>query len=41
VIRDVAAALVDIANAARDEDYEARMSCRRPTNDCGCRTCGG
>lgn len=41
VIRDVAAALVDIANAARDDAYDARMSCRRRSNDCGCRTCGG
>lgn len=40
VISDVAAALVDIANAAADDEYEARMSCRRRTNDCGCRTCG-
>ena len=41
IICDVAEALVDIANAAADEAYERRMSCRRPTNDCGCRTCGG
>ena len=41
IIRDVADALVDVANAARDEDYERRMSCSRRRNDCGCRTCGG
>lgn len=41
VILDVAAELVRIANAASDEAYERRMSCRRRTNDCGCRTCGG
>jgi hypothetical protein len=41
IIRDVAAELVRIASAAADEAYEARMSCRRRTRDCGCRTCGG
>lgn len=39
IIRDVAAALVDVASAAADEAYEARMSCRRRSNDCGCSTC--
>lgn len=32
-------ALVDAANAMRDAAYDAAMSCRRRTNDCGCTTC--
>ena len=41
VIRDVADALVKIASERADDAYEARMSCSRRRNDCGCRTCGG
>jgi hypothetical protein len=41
VIRDVADALVDIASERADDAYEARMSCSRRRNDCGCRACGG
>jgi hypothetical protein len=41
VIRDVADALVKIASERADDAYEARMSCSRRRDDCGCRTCGG
>lgn len=38
VLDDEAARLADMDP---DDAYDERMSCRRPTNDCGCRTCGG